>query len=137
MCIRDRDHAAAQLVRSAHLGLAPGAVDEPAPAEPRDAPSSGARAELALFQSLNGLALGAELCIALDCSTGPAYFGAALAGAAVGAIVTVSLHDLTSGQRALLNSGTAWGAVNAGVLLIATNNDHEASTISGGLILGQ
>jgi hypothetical protein len=131
------DHAAAQLVRSAHLGLAPGAVDEPAPAEPRDPPSSGARAELALFQSLNGLALGTELCIALDCNSGQAYFGAALAGAAVGAIASVSLHDLTSGQRALLNSGTVWGAVNAGVLLIATNNDHEASTISGGLILGQ
>jgi len=131
------DHAATRLVRGAHLGLAPGAVDEPSPPEPRDPPSSGARAELALFQSLNGLALGIELCIALDCDSGQAYLGTALAGTAVGAIASVSLRDLTSGQRALLNSGTAWGAVNAGLLLIATNNDHDEKTISGGLIAGQ
>src|SRR5256885_2190601 len=55
--LRDHpDHPAARLVRGAQLGLAPGAVDEAA--AQRDAgetASRGARAELALFQSLHGI----------------------------------------------------------------------------------
>lgn len=134
------DHPATRLVRDAHLCLAPGAVDEHAAAaanpETVEAPSNGARAELALFQSLHGLALGIELCVALDCRSGEAILGAALAGSGVGAVVSVRL-DVTPGQRALLDSGTAWGAANAGLVLIATNNDHDGQTISAGLIGGQ
>jgi hypothetical protein len=139
------DHAATRLIRGAHLGLAPGAppgaIDERS--EPRsdhagvEAPSRGARAELALFQSLHGLALGIEICVAADCNSGQAYLGLALLGTAAGTIGSLAAPDLTSGQRALLNSGTAWGAVNAGLLLIATNHDNDSQDIAAGLIAGQ
>ena len=42
----------------------------------------------------------------------------------------------TSGQRALINSGTAWGAFNAAMLLVATEPD-DASTVGLSLIGGQ
>ncbi len=138
------DHPATNLVRGAHLGLAPGAIDEvQAQHDSRETASRGAKAELALFQSLHGIALGIEACFVLNCDSGEAYFGLALAGGAAGAIIPISLGELTSGERALLNSGTAWGAVNAGLLLAAMSDPDEQTfglTLIGGqgagLILG-
>src|SRR5256885_1033189 len=72
------DHAAAGRIHDAHLGLAPGAADEPTPPSDRaasEAPSRGARAELALFQALNGIALGTEICIAAQCDKAESYLG--------------------------------------------------------------
>ena len=139
--LRDHpDHPATRLVRSAQLGLAPGAVDDRADtAEPRDSretASRGARAELALFQSLHGIAIGIETCVAINCDSGQAILGLPLAGGAIGVLAALSVHDLTSGERALLNSGTVWGAVNAG-LLLASGSDHDGKTDALGLIAGQ
>jgi hypothetical protein len=142
--LRDHpEHPATQLVRGAHLGLAPGAVDQPQSREVRETASRGARAELALFQSLNGIALGIEGCLALECDSGSAYLGVALVGGAIGAWASLSLHDLTSGERALLNSGTAWGAVNASLVLTMLDSPdapEAALTLiagqSGGLLAG-
>ena len=134
------DHAATRRIRDAHLGLAPGAADEPTPAADRatsEAPSRGARAELALFQALNGIALGTEICIAARCDKAEAYLGLELLGAAAGTIGSLAAPDLTSGRRALLNSGTVWGTVNAVLLLIATNHDSDGRDIGPGLIAGQ
>jgi hypothetical protein len=135
------DHAATRRIRDAHLGLAPGVRDEPGSPPPEQAgvevPSGGARAELALFQSLNGIALGTELCIAARCDSAQAYLGLELLGAAAGTIGSLAMPDLTSGRRALLNSGTAWGAVNAALVLIATNHDFSDQDIATGLLAGQ
>jgi hypothetical protein len=140
--LRDHpDHPATSLVRSAQLGLAPGAVDDHRDAADghagRETASRGARAELALFQSLHGIALGIEACLALECDSGQAYLGIALAGGAIGAVVALNLDDLTSGERALLNSGTAWGAVNAGLLLTAKQSGLGVQEASLTLIAGQ
>jgi hypothetical protein len=143
--LRDHpDHPATRLVRSAQLGLAPGAVDDHGDAperrdrrDGRETPSRGARAELALFQSLHGIAVGAEICIAISCDTAESILGIPLLGGTIGAVVALNLHDLTSGQRALLDNGTAWGATNAGLVLIALNADDEATTIALGLMTGQ
>lgn len=134
-------HPATKLVQAAALGAGPGVVDtyEP-PAPPAgpiiEKPSRGARAELALFQTLHGMYAGIELCGMAECDSGEAFFGLALAGAATGAIVSLNIGELTSGQRALLNSGTIWGAVNAGLLLGATEPDNT-QTIFGTLLAGQ
>jgi hypothetical protein len=140
--LRDHpDHPAARLVRDAHLAMAPGVTDErsepPEGRATRETASRGARAELALFQTLHGITLGIETCIVADCNSGEAVLGSTLAGGAIGALVSLSaFSDLTSGQRALLNSGTAWGAINAGLLLIATQPD-DASNIALTLMAGQ
>jgi hypothetical protein len=132
-------HPASELVRNAHLVLAPGAVDARRDAgEDRnkgETASRGARAELAIFQSLHGAAIGIEACIALDCREGQAYFGLALAGGAIGALAAVRLDNLTSGQRALLNSGTIWGATNAALVLVMTEPESQAGALT--LLAGQ
>jgi len=131
-------HPAIKLVDGAGIGDAPGQADTPKPPEGPivEKPSRGARAELALFQTLHGVYAGVELCILAECDSGEAFFGLALAGGAAGALISVNVGDITSGQRALLNSGTVWGAANAGLLLIASNSD-DAQTIGGSLLIGQ
>lgn len=137
--LRDHpDHPATRLVRGSQLGVGPGASgpgDGRDGDDGRETASRGARAELAAFQTLHGIAIGAEICIASDCDSGGAVFGLTLGGGVAGAAISLSVPDLTSGQRALLNSGTAWGAVNAGLLLIATQPSIQ--TIGLSLIAGQ
>jgi hypothetical protein len=141
MLLRDHpDHPATRLVRDAHLGVGPGAHEEgdgdPGGHENRETASRSARAELAVFQTLHGIALGIETCVVAECNSGEAVFGLALAGGAAGALISLGAMDhLTPGQRALLNSGTAWGAVNAGLLLTATQPDGQAIGLT--LIAGQ
>jgi hypothetical protein len=131
------EHPATRLVRSAPLGLAPGGLGEPleAPGGGGEGPSRNARAELALFQGLHGMALGVELCIVAQCDSAGAVFGLALLGAGLGTFASLGVPEVTSGKRALLNSGTAWGAVNAGLLLVGRDVDEE--TFAGVLMAGQ
>lgn len=110
-------------------------LDQARPRAGRELPSQTARAELALFQSLHGIAVGVELCIAVECDSGEAIIGLALVGGAAGAVASLQARP-TSGQRALINSGTAWGAFNAAMLLVATEPD-DASTVGLSLIGGQ
>jgi hypothetical protein len=137
---RHPDHPASQLVRGAHLSLGPGAVDDPRATgearEIRETASRGARAELALFQSVNGVAIGVEICLALECDSPEAALALALAGGVAGAAISLGVDNLTSGQRALLNSGTFWGAVNAS-LLAATIDDPSPELVGGLLLAGQ
>jgi hypothetical protein len=130
-------HPALTLVQQSELLGGPGGlIDRPRGLQP-ERPSRGARAELALFQTLHGMYVGVEVCILLGCEDGAAVMGLALAGAATGAAVSLnSLENLTSGQRALLNSGTAWGVVNGALLAIATEPD-DAKTVVGTLLAGQ
>lgn len=103
----------------------------------REEATSGASAELALFQTLHGLALGIELCVALECDSAEAYVGLTLAGGLAGAVASLkAVEQLTSGQRALLNSGTAWGALNSLLALVAVEPDDE-QTLALSLIAGQ
>jgi hypothetical protein len=135
------EHPATKLVQAAALGAGPGIVDTYEPPPPPtgpviEKPSRGARAELALFQTLHGMYVGIEVCLLADCNSGEAGFGLALAGAGTGAIVSLNIGELTSGQRALLNSGTIWGAVNAGLLIGVTEPDSTQSVV-GTLLAGQ
>ena len=106
------------------------------PVDSVERPARGARAELALFQTLHGMVVGGEACVLLECDDASAVIGLVLAGAGVGALVSLSQDDLTSGQRALVNSGTAWGMANAGLILLVAQPDDEKAIV-GGLMLGQ
>lgn len=126
------NHPATTLVRKSSLR-------EPAPITPVDRverPSRGARAELALFQTLHGMFVGGEICVLVECDEATLVVGLVLAGAALGTVVSLNVPEPTSGQRALVNGGTMWGALNAGLILIATEPD-EGKTIAGGMLLGQ
>jgi len=128
-------HPATALVVSSPLGVTGGASGVRRAV--REEPSASANAELALFQTLHGLALGIELCAALDCEEGGGYLGLSLAGGAAGAIASLKvIGPITSGQRALLNSGTAWGAFNAIMAAIAADPD-DGTNVALGLMGGQ
>ena len=104
----------------------------------RERPSQTARAELALFQSLHGIAVGVETCLALECESAEGFIGLGLLGGAAGATIALRSRP-TSGQRALVNSGAAWGTFNAAMLLIATEPDDESTfglTLLGGQAAG-
>jgi hypothetical protein len=116
-----------------------GIVVEARPLRPVDTverAQRGARAELALFQTLHGMVVGGEVCVLIECDDAEAAIGLVLVGAAGGALAGLSRDDITSGQRALINSGTAWGMANAGLILIIAEPDDEKA-IAGGLLLGQ
>ena len=115
-----------------------GIVDErpPPPVSTVEKPARTARAELALFQTLHGMVVGGEACVMLECNEPGAVIGLILVGGGVGALASLSQDDLTSGQRALINSGTAWGLANAGLIAVITDPD-EAKTIVAGLMFGQ
>jgi hypothetical protein len=128
-------HPAAALVDASPLALA-GARGWGGQ-ESREEPTSGATAELALFQTLHGLTLGVELCIAVECDDPEPVIGLSLAGGVAGAVLSLkALGPVTSGQRALLNSGTVWGAFNAIMAIIAGDPD-DASSVALGMIGGQ
>ncbi len=91
----------------------------------RERPDQGARAELALFQTLHGAAVGIEICVALECDSGEGFIGLALVGGAGGALLSLNARP-TSGQRALINSGAVWGAFNGAMALVASEPDRES-----------
>jgi hypothetical protein len=128
-------HAATSLVRGSELGAGPGTVDQPPP-DFTEKPTRTARAELAAFQTVHGIVAGIEVCILLECDDGSAIFGSLLLGGAAGALVSLNIGELTGGQRALLNSGTAWGAANATLVLVASQPD-EGKSYALGLLAGQ
>lgn len=74
-------------------------------------PTNLARAELATFQTFNGIALGTELCVIANCiGPGPAL-GSVLLGGGGGLAVSLygTRNGITPGQALSLNSGVMWG----------------------------
>lgn len=73
-----------------------------------------ARAELAIFQTINGLAIGAELCGVARCEDPRLVIGSLAGGAGLG--LGLSLYatrdGITPGHALAMNSGTFWGFAN-------------------------
>jgi hypothetical protein len=109
-------------------------------------PTRGARAELIVFQTLHGVAVGAELCASLACQGARPHALALMAGGGVGLGLSLlgSARGVTPGQVELLDTGTLWGAWNGfEASLIAGENTGSARfwrTMmigqGGGLLLG-
>jgi len=127
-------HPATALVAASPLALAGSGEQREAP---REVSTPGAIAELALFQTMHGIALGIEVCVALECDDPQPFLGLSLLGGTAGALVSLRLlGPVTSGQRGLFNSGTSWGVFNAVMAMIAIEPDDE-SDFAVGLIAGQ
>ncbi|MCG8417426.1 MAG: PEGA domain-containing protein [Proteobacteria bacterium] len=117
----------------------PGQTDSSAGAhsEVAEKPSRASRSELAIFQTLHGIATGIELCLAVQCESGVAVSILTLTGGSVGLSLSLvkSEGTLTPGQRALLNSGTLWGAYNG--VLASRMAGFESQGTAVLLLLGQ
>lgn len=131
------DHPATRQAVIALASNAPGTRDQPPPRGPQvEEPTQGARAELALFQGMHGIYVGVELCLVAECDEPEPYVLLGLLGGVTGAGVSLMRDNIRPGTRALVNSGTVWGAFNAGMVLIRTDPD-SVSTVGLGLLAGQ
>jgi hypothetical protein len=101
---------ASEFARLARARLGPGAKLAEASLLGPERPSGFARGSLVVWQTLHGGVQGALLCAIADCD-GRAFIGGSLAGAALGATASwlLTREGITSGQAAVINSGTTWG----------------------------
>lgn len=140
LAARRPDHPAAAYALRMAQALAPTPAP-PAPADGLERRTGGARAELVLFQTIHGMAVGAETCVALECSGARAHAVSLLAGAGGGLAASffASRGGLTSGQTLVIDSGVLWGAWNAIALLGARGGivDVEDRNVARSLLLGQ
>lgn len=128
-------HPASALIDGSPLAV--GSALDRGGGAPVEAPNAAARAELALFQTMHGIAVGVELCVVIECDSPEAVFGLALLGGGAGALASLQfMKSVTSGQRALLNSGTIWGGFNALMAIIASEPNDEGA-IALGMLAGQ
>jgi hypothetical protein len=101
-------------------------------------PTKGARAELALYQTIHGIAVGIEVCIVIECDEATAVVLLPLVGAGAGLVGALSFSGdgITPGHRSLINSGTSWGAFNGAMMLgIADVDDAQVAGLT--LLAGQ
>lgn len=151
--VRDhKDHPAAQASAAVLQaferqggGAGPGAMPHAMDAAPdstamdrAETPSRAARAELALFQTMHGIALGVEMCTVMDCEDEQAWIALPLLGGAAGlsAAILATQDGITPGHRGALNTGALWGAFNAGMALLMIEPD-DASNVGLALMGGQ
>lgn len=106
-------------------------------------PTGAARAEVVFFQTVHGLALGAELCTVLECNDIRAWALSIMlgAGSGLGVSLYATRDGVTPGLARALTSGVEWGVWHALMLGFATDafegGVDEDRRIAGGLMLGQ
>ncbi|MDH5676017.1 MAG: hypothetical protein OEZ06_28100 [Myxococcales bacterium] len=99
-------------------------------------PTGAARAELMFFQTVHGIALGAETCAILGCD-GPRSWTAALmlgGGLGLSASYLASREGITPSMARALTDGVIWGAANGLMLMSAT--DALSGSTDEGLVIG-
>jgi hypothetical protein len=149
-----RARATEQLLEKMQRGERPGTEVAPqAPAGPQpmtrqqlgallrnESPSALARAELAIIQTINGIGVGAEACVAADCHSTQLGIGLAITGGALGLGLSLGLtrDGITPGRALATNTGSAWGFWNGLALVISNDlSDQKAgATLMAGQLLG-
>ncbi len=102
-------------------------------------PTGLARGELVATQTIHGIAIGAEICLILECDDGRAVVGLLLVGGGLGLTASL-LYDsdigMTPGHTAALNSGTIWGAWQ-GAAILGIMEPDSTPAVGGTLLLTQ
>ncbi|MFP2911606.1 hypothetical protein ACLESD_42590 [Pyxidicoccus sp. 3LFB2] len=129
---------ASELIRLARARLTPGgqlALEAAREMGPERRSSAGL-AGMTVLQTLHGATQGILLCAIAECS-GQGYAAVSLLGAGAGAAGTLLLarDGVTSGQAAVVNSGTVWGfwfGIASMLALDLEGDDALAATMLGG-----
>lgn len=112
-----------------------------------ETPTRSARTELVLFQTVHGILIGSELCLAFDCDDVTEWSAMVGLGGGLGLLGSLasSRGGVTPGRALTLNSGFLWGlwhgaaiggALDAGLLDPAADR-FASGQFSAGLIAGQ
>lgn len=105
-------------------------------------PTSIARAELVFFQTVHGIALGAEVCAMAKCDSSQPWVLSMMLGGGAGFGLSwyFSSHGITPGLSRALTDGVLWGAANGIGLAIATDASDQSSGsgafLAGGQLIG-
>lgn len=102
------------------------------------APTAFSRAELVVFQTLHGIGIGGEICIAAHCDDARAVGAALTLGGGVGLATSLLLtgDGISPGHTAALNAGAAWGFGLTFMTMGIAQPDPE-EVLFGALIGGQ
>lgn len=123
------------------LGGAPTAVPRGLEDDFRhERPTQGARAELALFQTITGIYAGSLFCAMIECTSGDSAVPVVLmalagGGAGLGISLQATKGGLHAGHATLINSGSVWGIWNS-IAMLAILDADDPQAIAGGLLLG-
>jgi hypothetical protein len=116
---------------------APAWADEPT--QPgTETKSSGARAELVVLETLNGLGVGVEVCILAECGNARPWAAALMLGTGAGIAGSLLLTSggITSGQGQLVETGTLWGFWNGiAIAGVADFYDRDSATPATATVL--
>lgn len=127
---------ASELGRLTRARLKPGAkLAQAAVYENTERRSGGAVASLTVVQTLHGATQGILLCAIADCRD-QGYVAASMlgAGAGVTSALLLSQGGITSGQAAVINSGTVWGFWFGIASMLAF--DLEGDDALGSVVIG-
>jgi hypothetical protein len=105
--------------------------------------TGGARVQLVVGQTINGMGLGLALAGLAGSERIPIYTAMALLGSGTGAAIALlaSRDGVTPGQAAVINNGTVFGGLAAGMMLLGLSDRGISSRtvfglLAGGLALG-
>jgi len=140
-------------VRSETVPPAPTGYDNVPPPAPPEAPrpseagpeqpTGTARAELVMGQTLHGILLGVEVCVAFGCEDVQPWVLSLMlgAGGGFGLSMWLSVDGVTPGLARSLNSGTEWGLWHGLMLALASSyygsTSDEAKTVMTSMAIGQ
>ncbi|MEK7704521.1 MAG: hypothetical protein AAB426_06135 [Myxococcota bacterium] len=141
LMVRDGGHEAIAdanlLVRGATFALLPPPGELTSDQGEKNEP--GARAELALYQTLHGIGVGIELCILAECDDPKAAIAVpTLAGGfALWISLLTTQGGITPGTAMAADTGTSWGLWHAIVTAAVVDEIDESKEIVSTLMAGQ
>ncbi|MFB6264099.1 MAG: tol-pal system YbgF family protein [Bradymonadaceae bacterium] len=129
-------------------GRSDGAAAESGGPKPADRlglepPTTVDRAKLVAYQTIHGIGLGVEFCAMVHCGSPRAGGAAALIGGGAGVAGSLLFTDrkMAPGHTLAVNTGTNWGAWNAGAVygIAVRSSDSRVSgaALAGTLAFGQ
>ncbi len=143
------DHPAAALAREALHFVEATTIGTPSPPPLEPIPdervsrtpfymeeaTNTARAELATFQTLHGIVLAVQLALLAEVSTERPVMAMAMMGGGLGLGLSLwsTASGITSGQSQAINTGTMWGAWNAGAMSILLDRLVDPLPYNAGL----
>lgn len=131
------NHPAASLAGQALAAMGPGPVVGEPERVGGEAASGQARAELVIYQTLHGIAVGGEVCFLLYCDDPRSIVGSLALGAAGGLGISLyaTRNGIRPGQSAAINSGTTWGFWSG--LTLANALDLDENPFVTSMLVGQ
>jgi hypothetical protein len=131
--------AGVELRGTAYASAAAPGVPPLGPVELGEKKESGARAQLAFYQTLHGIGVGIEVCVLADCNDAKVWVSLPTLGGLIGlgASLLATRNGITQGHALAINTGTTWGFWQALAIGGMDSDNLTAKGWAGILLAGQ